>query len=102
MRQISFKKGVGLAGLKQEMLSALDTIADVFLHEGHNCVVTSGRDGIHGRHSHHYKGLAVDLRVWDIEDIDLTVDHLRLELGPDYQVYNEVDHIHVEYDPEKI
>lgn len=102
MRQISFKKGVCLEGLQPEMLKALDAVADVFLHEGHNCVVTSARDGIHGRFSHHYKGLAIDLRVWDIEDIDMTVDHLRMELGTDYQVFNEVDHIHIEYDPEKI
>ena len=101
MNRIALKDGVRLYGLQQEMLRAIDVCAEVFAQHDLQLTITSARGGKHGSHSHHYKGLAIDIRVWDIEgEIDLYVQRFSSALGPDYQVFNEQDHIHVEYDPE--
>lgn len=69
--------------------------------------VTSGYeghpgDGVHMVDSLHYARRAVDLRI---RDVDVAVIHngfcpaARLLLGPDFDVVQERDHIHIEYDP---
>jgi|DEB0MinimDraft_10_1074344.scaffolds.fasta_scaffold351871_1 hypothetical protein len=100
MRQVFFKKGVYLSGLKEEMLDCIDKVAKLFEREGLSLVLTSARNPGHSKHSHHYKGLAIDLRVWDIEDVDAMCRKIRGVLNEDYEVFDEVDHIHIEYDPE--
>lgn len=102
-----FKKGIPASGLKQEMLHALDVATGVF--EGYNkdCIVTSARSGKHSNYSHHYKGLAVDLRSHHLAGNDMRQDvltDLRSVLGNEYQVILEAvgtsnEHYHLEYDP---
>ena len=101
MRRLSFKNGVGLTGLQPEMLHAIDVLAGVWEERGNLILtLTSCRDGQHGPHSHHYKGLAIDIRIWDIRDeVRSYAQYAQDALGPDYQVIREPDHIHVEYDP---
>lgn len=102
-RKLHFKSGVTLRGLQPEALVGIDICLDVFHSNGLKMTLTSCRDGRHSSHSHHYKGLAWDIRVWDIEgQIDIYCEILREALGSAYQVFNESDHIHVEYDPAKI
>lgn len=75
----------------------------VFSRRGITVVITSGMDGSHSRQSLHDDGFALDLRRWDADAravTDIIVAELRTELGPDYDVILEPDHIHVEYDPE--
>ena len=103
MRRINFKKGVRLRGLQPEMLTAIDILAEVFERNNLPLTLTSAREGNHGSHSHHYKGLAVDIRVWDIADsVDAYASYMREALGPDYEVVVESDHIHVEFDPQNM
>ena len=100
MRTVKFKHGVKLAGLQPEMLHAIDVCADVFDRDSLTVTITSARDGRHGHHSHHYKGLAIDIRVWEIPGkVNFYCEKFREALGPEYQVINEQDHIHIEYDP---
>ena len=104
---IKIKDGVALSGLKEEMLHAIDVMNAVFAEYGVDCVVTSARDAGHKDHSHHYKGLAVDIRSKHLPDhtTKLVIEHrIKLELGPDYQAFLEnanrlQEHYHVEYDP---
>ena len=98
MRRISLKDGVFLAGLKPEMISAIDKCAKVF--EANNVIltITSTTEGVHRPHSHHYKGLAFDIRTWSINAEEYK-RKIQDELGPAYQVINEPTHIHIEYDP---
>jgi len=103
------KEGETLSGLKEEMLIALDIATDVFTVYKKDCILTSGRCKGHGDYSHHYKGLAVDLRSKHIDNEyskDLLYE-LQEELGDDYQVLFEnvgedTEHYHVEYDPIQI
>ena len=100
MRTLKFKDGVFLDGLKQEALYAIDICLLTFHQMALPLVLTSCRDGEHAPYSHHYKGLAFDIRVWDISRrIPEVCQKLQERLGPDYQVINEENHIHVEYDP---
>ena len=58
-------------------------------------------DGVHGKDSLHYKGRAIDLRTKDVSTLRVIIfiRALRELLGQEYDIVNEGDHIHVEYDP---
>jgi|GEM_PF-1375879 len=64
-------------------------------------VVTSGFDGKHMTGSKHYEGNAFDMRsrIYTDPELRTLLDNLRDNLGPDYDVLDEVSHIHIEYDP---
>jgi len=62
-------------------------------------VITSVFDGKHMRQSKHYRGQAVDLRIWNLQDPKLAANQIQKRVGPSYQVILESDHIHAEYDP---
>ena len=98
---LSVKQGVRLYGLQPEMLFALDRAQDVLQVYGADAVLTSGRGDKHGQYSHHFKGLAIDLRSRDIDKTkhESVREHLQSMLGGDYQVIAEKDHFHIEFDP---
>jgi hypothetical protein len=60
--------------------------------------VTSANDGKHMDTSYHYKNLALDLRINDVPESawPKLKDELQDQLGSEYQVILEKDHIHVE------
>lgn len=71
-------------------------------------VITSLRDSVHGSHSKHYGYPLGDIRVQglDIRTRNLSEDEyrvaiieLRRYLGEAYDIVDESDHLHVEYDP---
>lgn len=99
---MDFKDTV-ILDLERIMAMALPTIDRAHHKVGiaRGAFVTSARDSIHNPGSLHPKGLAVDLRTKDLalEKIVILVNQLRLDLGPEFDVVLEVDHIHVEYDP---
>lgn len=68
---------------------------------GFDVVITSGNDGTHKVGSKHYSYEALDLRTFNIpkQYRALYIDRLRFRLGNAYDVIDEGDHIHVEYDP---
>ena len=100
---LRFKNGVYLSGLQPESLFALDHATQVYAQYGKECVCTSARGDKHSNHSHHFKGLAVDLRTRHLtepEKIKISQE-LQSRLGADYQVVLERSHIHVEVDPKQ-
>ena len=77
-------------------------VADIIHKEmfGEALTITSMRDGIHTEKSLHYTGLAVDLRKWDINatQAELYFNRVKSALFPlGYDVLNERDHFHIEY-----
>lgn len=98
---ILFKEDVDITRFKPEALSGIQKCNEIFRKYGKPCVVTSGAEGKHGLHSHHYKGLAWDLRRRHVpeHEIGSVVAEIKRVLGPDYQVVLEPNHIHAEYDP---
>lgn len=110
MSNIRFKPGVMTGPLHPSIHHALNIISIVWelYFPAVNPVITSLRDGEHGSHSLHYGGPLGDIRVQgvDIRTRNLTdkeqrvaIVQLRRYLGEAYDVVDESDHIHVEYDP---
>lgn len=95
------KKGVKAAGLKPEILLAIQEAREVYRELDADLIITSLLDGKHMKNSLHYKGLAVDLRIKHLSKTNqgIAAQRLRLMLGPEYDVILEKTHIHCEYDP---
>lgn len=74
-----------------------DTNPDVEL------VITSGCEGSHMKGSLHYIGEALDFRTRDLTFAEQVLwrDRCVQELGPDYDVVLEKDHLHIEYQPKE-
>lgn len=85
---------------------------------GNTVFVTSANDSVHKDGSLHYSGRAFDLRTEPLpsgaarvgavmafgseareKEIRWWCQRIRAQLGDDYDVVQEIDHIHVEYDP---
>ena len=95
------KTTVSALGAKPEIIIAILVACEVYGEFGIDMVVTSLTDGKHGAHSHHYKGHAVDLGVTGMtaqQRHDCT-EEIITRLSAQYQVIDEGDHIHVEFDP---
>ena len=96
------KYGVKINGVKPEMVMGLLIAEGYFNSMGiSEMVVTSVVDGKHGRGSLHYVGYAADVRTWAIQNealVDFTTG-LSEELGEEFDVVLENDHIHIEFQP---
>lgn len=95
------KKGVKAAGLKPEILLAIQEAREILREFNVDLVITALLDGEHMVGSLHYKGLAFDMRTKHLLKPDRAVvaARLRVALGPEYDVVLHKTHIHVEYDP---
>lgn len=66
-------------------------------------IITSILDGKHRSNSKHYTGNAFDIRtrIYTAAQIAELMAALKPALGKHYDVVNEKDHIHIEFDPKK-
>lgn len=107
---VKLKRGVSLIGLAPQMAMVFPIICSVYDKYGaKECVVTSACDGKHSTNSLHYKGMALDLRIWEFstqEKREEVVKDLRLALNGatsnsegEFDIVLESDHIHLEFDP---
>lgn len=82
----------------------LNAAAKVYAAEPQALVVTSANDGEHMAGSRHYEDLALDLRVWNVEDHVEVAEKMQDRLGRGYDVIPEwrdgevPSHIHAERD----
>ena len=99
--KLEVKPSVSLKGLDQKMHPTLNKAGKIWQKYGKTLVVTSTVEGKHCKGSKHYSGLAFDLRTrYFKKNIQAQVtNELSAELGQDFQVLLEKDHIHVEYNP---
>lgn len=95
------KEGVQAARLKPIVLDGLLQLAVLYQQYGLSLVVTALSDGQHKVGSLHYKGYAADLRSRDVPPFQLPhlIYDIQHTLGHDWDVIQEADHIHIEYDP---
>lgn len=99
---VRIKDGVNTEGLAAPVAWAVGMAERIFAQFGAPVTVTSARDGVHSERSLHYSGNAVDLRTRDLkpgvaEQITALLKKALGALG--FDVVNEGDHIHLEYDP---
>lgn len=91
-------------GLRPELLFAIMVAKDVYTKRGYELVITSLNDATHSETSLHYSGCAVDLRTTVIhpnEDWDQVALMIARRLNKHYDVVNEHNHIHIEFQPRK-
>lgn len=94
------KSGVDIAGIKPELIIGLMIADSVFTSFDQRMVVTSVTDGQHMKDSLHYEGLAADIRLPQMELRRAIFNTLSDFLGNDWDLIQEPDHIHIEYDPD--
>ena len=95
------KLGVDIRCLERPIRRILNDIDIAFRMEGQEAVITSTCEGNHMPSSLHYAGLAVDIRN-PKANIRRIIDHLKTHIpDAEYDIVQERDHIHIEYDPHK-
>lgn len=98
------KKGVKLKGIQPEILAIIPIVEDAYKRRNYPLVVTSANDGDHMEGSRHYTGEAIDTRIRHVQtegEINSIFWEIREEIGPEFDVVLEEDHIHIELDPGK-
>ena len=94
-------KNVNIDHLHPMLILALRTIEDTIKSiegENYEMTITSGNDGAHKTGSLHYKNRAIDIRTRDMNFPTEVWAKISLKLGRNFDVINEVSHIHIEYD----
>lgn len=90
--------GVELGRLRMGCRRAMWYLEHAYALEGEVLVIFHTNDGEHMEGSLHFKNRAFDFRLPE-RDADERFRRYRLALGPDYDLLNEGDHGHLEYDP---
>src|SRR5919108_658569 len=98
---MKLKPGVRVLGIRPELVLALLVLRDLYTEYGVGsaCVVTSVIEGEHRRASLHLAGAAVDLRHPGAQVARQLVAAAQAQLGEEYDVLLEADHVHVEFQP---
>ena len=98
---MQLKGGVKVRGVQPEILLGIMVAKEVYYDAGQTFTITSVCDGKHSEKSLHYNGQAVDIRTRDLSGVTAQdiATRIKLRLGGDYDVVNEGDHIHIEFDP---
>ena len=102
------KLGVSILGMRPELLYALIIAEQVYKDRFSTLVITSCKDGKHGKNSYHYRGLAADLRTRGTGLARQIRDDLVKALAPlgfDVLLEDEGgvnEHIHMEADLKKM
>jgi len=94
---MKIKQGARVAGLKPEILLALQIIEPITESFGQELVITSGVDGKHSKNSRHPIGYAVDIRTRDMTDPQRCTFAIKEVLGGEYVALFEHDHIHIQF-----
>jgi hypothetical protein len=101
---MTFKPGVKIGGIEPETVLAIMVMDDIYKSFGMHLVITSVTNGKHMKDSLHYKGYAFDCRTNNVSvpTQNLILAEAKKILDGEFDVLNEGDHIHIEYDPKKV
>ena len=82
------------------MLHAIQT---VYGRRNLDATITSANDSTHGPHSYHMQDRALDVRFWNVPEVDrvFVKQQLQSALPGFYDVVQESDHFHIEADAVK-
>ena len=97
---MKIKDGVDVRELRPGIRSAFVQVDRIHKElANQEATITSGTEGRHSvKRSAHYRGDAVDLRVWHVDGQEYA-DKLAEALGDDYVVLFEGDHVHLHWSP---
>lgn len=92
--------------LSPQILLLIQVAEGIWAEDGDELTITSLADGAHSHTSLHYRGDAVDFRLYGIKDPARKVARLKERMGgannKDYDIILEGDHIHAEYQPRSL
>ncbi len=100
MSKMWIKAGVSIVRLEKPARMALNVVGMVLDQNGIDLYVTSTDEGNHSKGSLHYANLAFDMGIKGVTQ--KMIDDIRKHLNGNvkkYDVIDENDHIHIEYDP---
>ena len=94
---------VSVFGFRPELVFAILVVDGIFREMGKELVITSGSERTvkHKSGSCHYNGCAFDCRTRDLllKETTFVAEQCRLRLGAEFDVVQETDHLHIEYQP---
>ena len=93
------KAGVDISRLNREIRRAMQKVALYMDNYHEELIISSTYEGTHGAGSLHYANDAIDVRNPKIKIRNFT-QGIKDRLGDDYDVVDEHNHIHIEYDQE--
>mgnify|MGYP003558061134 FL=1 len=98
------KDGAVITTMPPVVLDGIIVIAMIFARNGYPFVITEKDGGQHMVGSLHYAGFAIDFRSWvvPVDKRPALLAQLKRELGKDWDVIEERDHFHAEYQPKKV
>jgi len=99
---MKLKRGVRIHGIRPEIVLALQVAEKVYDQYGYVMTITSVIDSKHSTASLHYVGAAVDLRIRNLSSKSIAqsiVNEIKTNLGDDFDVVLESNHIHIEFQP---
>lgn len=95
---------VNLSGMTPQLMFGLTVANEVYKQHGFEMVITSVNDAKHSRTSLHYSGNAADLRTVAHDPAyrwDKVAVQIKEKLSADFDVINESNHIHLEWQPRR-
>ena len=92
------KAGVDISRLNRAVRKSLPRVVALAQEDGVELVITSTFEGNHSPGSLHYSNDAYDVRSW-VSDNRALLPFLREALGDKFDVIDDGDHFHIEYDP---
>ncbi len=87
-----------LSKLRYKARQALWLLVNLYEVEDLNFVVTHTDDGLHKEGSLHFKNRAIDALPPE-RHREIILKHAKVMMGPDWDIIDEKDHWHIEYDP---
>jgi hypothetical protein len=101
MRLKAGLSGARISGLRPEAVVALMVAASVYADHQQPFMCTAGLDSKHMAGSLHYVGLAVDIGLPAADQKTVLLRDLRDALADDFDVVEEGNHIHIEFQPKR-
>jgi len=93
------KAGVDISRLNREIRRVLPILNAYAMNHKEELVITSTYEGNHGVGSLHYANDALDMRYLKSVDRKKQLAAIKVQVGKNYDVIAEADHLHIEYDP---
>lgn len=93
-------QGVDISRLNREIRRALGIVEKIYAENSEELIITSTFEGMHSARSLHYGNDAFDMR-YPLKFSGTIIGGVRRAVGPEYDLVEEDDHIHLEYDPKR-
>lgn len=90
--------GCDMSRLRHKARQALWLLEHLYATQGENFIIFHTNDGIHKEGSLHFKNRAFDCAP-PVNHREQLLKSAREMMGPDYDLLDEVNHWHLEYDP---